>query len=314
MARWLILLVTLLAWAAAMVMVYDAYGPRPPSEGALHSQRALDAVFGERVDPVQSWRIFIDPEKITASKGPARMYINLRELRKDLARRREEAEKLGADPGQIQIGTLVTTVKKLAVGTRAEMNTTARIQFPHGMMPIALQAFGKMKLVSVSFLSMDKGLEDFHTTFSAGAGLEVIAKGFREGNRVRINQSVFNQKKKIMEERLAFDVQDVSLPSTKPSPFHDRPSIDEDAKWEIPILDTTSSSGQPRLTALAAKVVGKEQIKYHGKTVHVYHVEARNENREASAYFSVDGRVLKEKWTFADILPVTLIRNPNDQD
>jgi hypothetical protein len=297
-----------------MVMVYDAYGPRPPAEGALYSQMALEAVFGERTDPVRSWRIFVDPEKITSYKGPERMYMNLREFRRDLARRRKIAEKLGAEPGQVQIGTLVSTVKKLVGGTRAELKTNAHIMFPPGMMPIALQAFGKMRLDSVSYVSMDKGLEDFRTTFVAGAGLEVIAKGFREGDRVRINQSVFNQKKKLLEERLDFEVKDVSVPTTSPSPFHDRPSIDEGAQWEIPILDTTSSSGQPRLTSLTARVTGMEEMKYHGKTVHVFHVEARNENRRASAYFSADGRVLKEEWTFADLLPVTLIRNPNDQD
>ncbi len=314
MTRWLLLLITMLTWMGSMLLVHNTYGPRPPSKNVLQNRSAMEAVFGERVDPRPSWRIFMNPEETTSNNASVQAYMNLHNLRQDLEKRRAQALKMGAEPGQIQIGTMLTKTKILAGGVRAEQQTTIQVAFPPSMLPIALQSFSKIKMESVSFLSVDKGLEDFTTTFSIGLGMEIIAKGYREKNAIRIHESVYNQKEKIHEERTSFEIGDVSIPTLSPSPFNDRPSIKAGDTWEIPVLNTTNKSGVPHLTSIQARVVGRESMHYHGKTVYVFKVEAGEENGHATAHFSLDGRVLKESWKLGELLDVTLIRDPHDQD
>ncbi len=62
------------------------------------------------------------------------------------------------------------------------------------------------------------------------------------------------------------------------------------------------------------QVVGKRAILYHGSEKRGYEVLAQSGRKSATAFYSADGIVLRQKWKFENTINMTLIREEEEPD
>lgn len=310
MLRWSLLAATFVVWAAMMWLIYREYGPVAPTPQALSSTQALEALFGERSAGRQSWGVYVDLRQLAqAQEGPPPNPYEGGKWEGEQAELLRAAQRAGARPGEIHIGTLAETVRRREE-TRAEVVTQMRLQLPAGYSTGLLQLLGELWYESRANFSRGLGLEDFSTKCSAGLGIEVIALGYREGDRLKMVTSAFaGRNKKVLEQHHEQKLSGASAPTLGLSPFFARPGIRLGDHWQVATLDTTSASGEARLVAFEARVVRNTRITYHGKQTAVFEVQAQQGRQKAAACYAPDGRVLVQHWRFADLLDLTLVRD-----
>src|SRR5258708_35759820 len=64
MARWLIVLTALTLWITCMAAVYNAYRPHQAQPSNAGTEANLDALFDEQAQPVNAWKIYVDPVRL----------------------------------------------------------------------------------------------------------------------------------------------------------------------------------------------------------------------------------------------------------
>ncbi len=315
MTRWLILMGTLLAWIFSMAVVYQTYGPQPATEEVLEHQETLDEYFRDQTPNYRSWKVYLDPDKLNPSKKQ-KSYLNpllTRDREQALATRKASAAVEGAFPGELQVGMVDLKIVRTGA-SRIEQHASLSVKIPKGINMTLLQLFGDMSGKITSYISMDNGLENFTSEFLAGHGWEVLSKGNREGESLVLTHAIFNMKKNLAQRVLRFKVPRRVVPSMTFSLFQDRPAIKEKDSWQIPTLELNSTTREPTLSAVRAEVIEKSSILYYGKMIHVFHVQAsmKSLKNPPEAWYSAAGHVMKARFTFAELFPLTLVREPHD--
>ena len=315
MTRWLVLLLALAAWAYMMGVVYVEYGPKPLSAENEAGRQALDALFHERYSPRESWKVYINPLKPWGREITQVSFPLDEESQRARHALLQEAEWAGARPGEVQIGTLVTTTKIRAF-TRAEVRTEMALGWPKGfgdsvtrsLTGLAGENVG-IALDSLGQFSKDKGLEDVSVKCRTGIGAEAIFVGHREGESFKMMLSLFGPDgKKLLEPHFEVPVTGAYAPSFGCSPFFLRPDIREGDRWTVATLDIGNVTGTVPLTSLEVRVVGRATVRYHGKDALVYQAEGRQGGRQITAWYAPDGQVLVQRASLMN-LDLTLIRD-----
>lgn len=308
MARWLILLVTFLAWAGSMLLVHREFSPKPLVAEALANQQALEALFSERAPRKERWRIYLNPEQGATLKRAAELPSLLApDWKSNHQALLAAAEDAGASPGEIPVGVLQINLKSIG-DTWIEQHTTMDMELPEGLAPVLAHFVGDRPLECRAKFNMDYGLMNFRLSLKSGVGVEIEAIGSREGDKIGVALSMFEGAKKIFDQIMALPVSGASMPVLTGSPFYFRPSIDAGARWNVALLDFSSDGAEPLLEPWEAQVMGKRAVQYHGSVRHVFEVLAQSGRKSATAFYSADGIVLKQKWKFLDTINITLIR------
>lgn len=296
MFRWLILITTFAAWVLCMVAVYAHCKPPPVQESTRGLEAGLEPLFNE--EPRRAWCVFID----------------LRRMKQD-DKRATVPQWNGEDESQLkEIGWLDTEQKKAEPDeTRLQQTTEASFTIPPDAGLPLLQLMGSLQYKSRSDISRDKGLEVFDATFSLGVGLEVITHGIREGPDLVVTQQVFQQGKKLMDERTSIPVGKRGTPLVELFPFQRNEEVKEGYSWDIVMLkaslDDLVSKAPPTLAPLSVKCTGRQEIEYEGHSQAAFTVSSAD--GKARAWYSADGIVLKQAYTIAEGLELMIVRaNP----
>ena len=308
MARWFILIGTFVIWLACMALIIIKFGPHESHrEDVPGIETNLDSIFSENTEVQQHWSIFADLQRLKNSNVipfsgvPGATNEKLPPL-SPLSQGEDGDEMKLQRVGDLHLNMTRHT-------TRLEQNTRLKIALPpEANMPL-LQLMGELRYESRADISLDEGLENFSSTFTAGIGLKASSIGTRDGRDLNVTQQVSQNGKELYLHHDRFPIGLKSAPNLSLMPFEQKSGIREGDSWNIAMLDTSINPGeqaQPRIVSMKATCTGRSWIMYGGTKINVYDVECKNGT--ARAWYSVDGVVLKQRYRFIGALDLMLVR------
>lgn len=293
-----------------MALVYRTYGPQPVDPEALNNRASIEAMFAQNAPRHTRWRVYVNLAAIiepAIEKNP-----DLRKMIPDDWRDRfrldmAQAERAGADQGEIMVG-IMTRDLKVRGEVRAEEKTFFNLAVTKDAVPDAYRPLCEISLESTEQVTRDLGLEEFTIKAHMGPMPESIIRGAREGNELRLVHLHYNPADgmKVGEEMTRIPFTGAANPAIALTPFAYRPEIREGDHWKVVMLDFSASSSL-ELVSVESRVVGKGPIRYHGRDIMTYEVLATAGENEYRAWYSADGHVIKQRFTMLKILPLTLI-------
>ena len=308
MLRWLVLSVTFATWSASLALVYLYCRPAPIPPEALANQQALEYIFSDKAVPYSSWRVYLNPQELRApgsdsgSTTPRDPNLQLMEFM---------AVGQGAEPGEVDVGFMVSTLKKRDPGT-VELANAMKIQLPPGSAPALLNALSPLLIDSRSNVSADDGILDFFVRITTGVGVEAQVTGFKDRDKIRSTQTIFDRDRPISEQPIELPAREMSAPSVSPAPLNDRPPVQLGQTWKVLLLAAGRSGEMPRILHALASVKQKTQIRYRGRDEDVFFVEAEVDGNVCLGWYTASGRLLKQHFRYENILNITLVRSETD--
>jgi len=292
-----------------MVWVDRRFGRRPPSAEALRSRDSLEAIFSDRAPKRSTWVVFAGVKKIGVmlKENEKNQTFLQPDWEEHLKQQEREAEEKGAKPGEIEVGTMVATLIRRGE-THAELKNTTTFRIWAAVSPMLQKALTDFEVVSTAQFTLDTGLEEFTAKMHTGLGMEFVFRGVREQQSFRISQFIYNNEQALVNEHTTrIPLADLGTPTIAITPFPFRPQIREDDRWSVTVIDTIAQLGEARLAAWDMRVTGTKNVRLFGRTIHAFEVEAESDRTKAVAYYSADGRVLKQHLELADAMSVTML-------
>lgn len=310
MARWLVLLITLAAWLATMALVYRTYGPKPIDPAAMNNRASLEAIFADNAPRHTRWRVYVNLGAViepAIEKNPELRKMIPEDWQDRFKLDMAQAERAGADPGEIMVGIMTRDIK-IRGEVRAEEKSFFNMAVTKDSVPDAFRPYCEISSETTAQITRDLGLEEFTIKLHMGPMPEMVLRGAREGNALRIVQLMYNANdgQKISEQSTRLAISGAANPSISHSPFFYRPEIREGDKWSVVMLDPTSTTAL-ELISVESRVVGKGLMRYYGREVMTYEVAAKIGESDCRAWYSADGHVLKQQVKLLGVLPVTLL-------
>ena len=304
MLRWTVLVATFAAWIGCMALVYINYGPREAAVQMPGAQATLDAIFSENAEPVRAWEIYVDPVSLaqTAALLPGASGATTPASRPAWD---------GVDEsGLVEAGWVEVTLDR-KTDARVAQTTELSLTFPRELHMPLLEVLDRLSYTSSCDISADEGIETFSSSLRTGF-MDVATLGNRSGNELSVTMDVQHNGTPLLHRRLNFPVLGKASPGVDLAPFQPRPDIHPGLSWDIVMLDTTAglgpllSAADPKLVFLKAKCTGRQQIHYAGHTL--WALAVTTPSSAERAWYSADGRVLKEQYRIADMFEVILVR------
>jgi hypothetical protein len=314
-----LLVIATVLFVVSLFLLHSRYGPRPVGQDELANRRVLHELFEGQDEVVEQGRLVFASLSALRGDNPSVVMPPTEEQRRLLA----AAKAAGAEDGEVEVGLYASYWRK-ETADRAAMRSSLRVRLPQAAGLSALMGlFAEMDYSAFSNLRRDFGLEDFSSSWSFPRaemllkGLRVDAQGHREGDLLRMTIKVYQGGRELLAREITQDIGVGGVPVLDPSPFRIRKRLRESEQWIVTTLQTDPASlvsGQMRWVRRRLRVAEWGKTMLGGKSVSAFRVVMEDERSEAGttpplawAWYSLDGRVLKEHWPLLGQISVTLV-------
>lgn len=299
MLRWLILIGTLGLWIASMTAVYLHTRPAPVQETVRGGLEGFDALFEEDAETQRYWKIFANFTRADAPTPTPGQPVTWNGK---------------VEAGLVEVGTINTELKRKS-DSMVDQRTELRFRIPPEARMALLEPLGLVEANIGCTYSFETGLDMISVKANTGLGLRIDIFGIRDVNTLRMTQTVFQGKTKLMENRDKLDLGPRAAPSAELTPFIRRRDIAVGKEWEFAMLDARlfdpkmfdpDNGGRPRVITLKARCTKRTEIEMDKVLVPAF--EVQTEDGLARAWYSADGSVLKQAFRFGDTVDIMLVR------
>ena len=307
MLRWMVLLVTLVVWLLCIRLVYLNYGPQETHEAVTADRKALDNIFDETVETHASWDIYIRPSDLNDSKKLPFAGLSGNSTAPSAPAANEKPQPWsGYDETVLShVGHLDVNLKRKF--TLAELKSELRVDLPEEIR--ISPEFRRMRLTSWSAYNQDDGLKDCSAKLVVGDMIEAAAFGTRSGDLLLVTKDVSFGKKQLFHQQDHLPIGARSAPNVEVLLFQRNKDVNLGVSWNIAVADISSldvGAIEQKMTQIKVTCTSKTQIRISGTTATVF--EVRSEDGTARAWYSADGVVLKQTFSFLNMFEVYFVR------
>lgn len=299
MLRWMLLIGTLALWVASMSAVYLRTRPAPIQETIRGGLEGFDSLFEEDAETQRYWKIYADFSRSQNNVPTPGQPITWNG--------RNES-------GLIEVGTINTELKRKS-DSMVDQQTDLQFRIPPEARMALLEPLGRVTAHIGCTYSFETGLDMISVKADTALGLRIDLFGIRDVNTLRMTQTVFQGKTKLMENRDKIDLGPRAAPSAELTPFIRRRDVAVGKEWEFAMLDAKlfdpkmldpDNGGKPRMVTLKARCTKRTEIEMDRVMIPAF--EVQTEDGLARAWYAADGGVLKQAFRFGDAVDIMLIR------
>lgn len=314
MRGWSSLAAVAVLWLGSLAWLHHRYGPRSFDPETENDRETLNSLFDVQKEAEERGLLLFTPLELLRGPKSGPTTPAQRRLLK-------EARGRGGEPGEVEVGLYVTQWRRLS-DRRAYLRSYIHVRLPRQASDSPLvKMLGDVDGSGVTNLRRDFGLVDFSSSWILRRwDLSLRTEGRRTGDFMQLKLTVLKGNHLLLKRKVKRKIGAAGSPAVEPSPFRPHRLTGVGDEWSAMVLEVNAdslASGETQLVRRRLRVVKRGTLRLRGREVSAYKVvmqppeertgTAARKGPEAWAWYSPDGRILKEHWTLLGKLAVTLV-------